>query len=281
MTIFDLWPIPLGGGAWGSGTNMWHPETPASYESLPAPLATQIPTLWLHTFGGGGVGGSDIRSMSSIRPICNCRCPPLIERNVPHLTYFGGEGKFSLRLRQQQLYFSLAAMEIGQGTCSFPLQRSKKTTSTTRLLNTAEIYYLVLGCAGFAEKICFRFKAKFIRFASKNNFFTSLRFTVFISNKRCFIPYPEFWVFPILDPGSRITDPWSQIFLVKQFFSTFSFRFDFFALLRLFPVHFCYRCLLFHLPPERDDFIIHFHTGWCARQTVCRKLFTWSFLKEG
>jgi len=201
------------------------------------------------------------------------KCPPL--------TYFGGEGKFSLRLRQQQLYFSLAAMEIGQGTCSFPLQRSNKTTSTTRLLNTAEIYYLVLGCAGFAEKICFRFKAKFIRFASKNNFFTSLRFTVFISNKRCFIPYPEFWVFPILDPGSRIPDPWSQIFLVKQFFCTFSFRFDCFALLRLFPVHFCYRCLLFHLPPERDDFIIHFHTGWCARQTVCRKLFTWSYLKGG
>jgi hypothetical protein len=45
MTTFDLWPIPLGGGAWGAGTNMWHPETPASNESLPAPLATQIPTL--------------------------------------------------------------------------------------------------------------------------------------------------------------------------------------------------------------------------------------------
>jgi hypothetical protein len=73
-----------------------------------------------------------------------------IERNVPHLTYFGGEGKFSLRWSQQQLYFSLTAMEIGQGKCSFPLERSNKTTSTTRLLNTAEIYYLVLGCAGFA-----------------------------------------------------------------------------------------------------------------------------------
>ncbi len=41
--------------------------------------------LWPHRFshfecinlGGGGVGGSDIRSMSSIRPICKCRCPPL------------------------------------------------------------------------------------------------------------------------------------------------------------------------------------------------------------
>jgi hypothetical protein len=38
------------------------------------PLATQIPILWIHTSGGGG---SDIRSMSSIGPICKCRCPPL------------------------------------------------------------------------------------------------------------------------------------------------------------------------------------------------------------
>ncbi len=54
MTTFNLWPLLLGGGAWGAGTNMWHPETPASYESLPAPLATQIPTLCIHTFGGRG-----------------------------------------------------------------------------------------------------------------------------------------------------------------------------------------------------------------------------------
>ncbi len=41
-------------------------------------LATQIPTLWIHTSGrGAGSGGSDIRSMSSIRPICKFRCPPL------------------------------------------------------------------------------------------------------------------------------------------------------------------------------------------------------------
>ncbi len=58
MTTFDLWPIPFGWGAWGAGTNMWHPETPASYESLPAPLATQIPTLWIHTSGGRGRGGA-------------------------------------------------------------------------------------------------------------------------------------------------------------------------------------------------------------------------------
>jgi hypothetical protein len=78
MTTFDLWPRPLGGGAWGAGTNMWHPETPASYESLPAPLATQISTLWIHSSRGRGRGGgSNIRSMSSIRPIIKCRCPPL------------------------------------------------------------------------------------------------------------------------------------------------------------------------------------------------------------
>ncbi len=57
MTTFDLWPRPFGWGAWGAGTNIWHPETPASYESLPAPLATQIPALWIHTSGGRGRGG--------------------------------------------------------------------------------------------------------------------------------------------------------------------------------------------------------------------------------
>ena len=44
--------------------------------------------LWPHRFphfeyihlGGGGVGGSDIRSMSSIQPICKYRCPPLYIR---------------------------------------------------------------------------------------------------------------------------------------------------------------------------------------------------------
>ncbi len=25
MTTFNLWPIPWAGGAWGAGTNMWHP----------------------------------------------------------------------------------------------------------------------------------------------------------------------------------------------------------------------------------------------------------------
>ncbi len=58
MTTFDLWPLPLGGGAWGAGTNMWHPEISASYESLPTPLATQIPTLWVHISWGSGRGGA-------------------------------------------------------------------------------------------------------------------------------------------------------------------------------------------------------------------------------
>ncbi len=35
--------------------------------------------------GGGGVGGSDIRSMSSIRPICKCRCPPLPEKRGAYI----------------------------------------------------------------------------------------------------------------------------------------------------------------------------------------------------
>ncbi len=61
MTTFDLWPIPGRGGegrAWGAGTNMWHPETPASYESLPAPSGNRFPHFgYIHTYvhlGGGG-----------------------------------------------------------------------------------------------------------------------------------------------------------------------------------------------------------------------------------
>ncbi len=51
--------------------------------------------LWPHRFphfgyihlGGGGArgeGGSDIISMSSIRPICKCRCPP-VQKPIPAL----------------------------------------------------------------------------------------------------------------------------------------------------------------------------------------------------
>ncbi len=92
MTTFDLWLFDLGGGAWGAGTNMWHPDTPASYESLPAPF-------WPHRFphfgyihlGGGGVG---------IQPICKCRCPPLLpalpSRGVAQ-TPTRGRGDFSFK----------------------------------------------------------------------------------------------------------------------------------------------------------------------------------------
>jgi hypothetical protein len=58
MTTFDLWPLPLGGGAWGAGTNMWHPKTLAIYDSLSAPLATQLITLWKHISGGRGRRGA-------------------------------------------------------------------------------------------------------------------------------------------------------------------------------------------------------------------------------
>ncbi len=59
MTTFNLLPLSWGGGgAWGVVTNMWHLETPASYESLPAPFGHTDPTLWIHTYGGGGQGGA-------------------------------------------------------------------------------------------------------------------------------------------------------------------------------------------------------------------------------
>ncbi len=52
LKTFDLYP-------WGEGHGVQgHPETPASYELLPAPLATQIPTLWIHKSGRRGRGGA-------------------------------------------------------------------------------------------------------------------------------------------------------------------------------------------------------------------------------
>jgi hypothetical protein len=81
MKTFDLWTKPLGGGAWGAGTNMWHLETPASYKIASCPSGhTDSHTLYTYIWGEGAWGGSDIRSMSSIRPICKCRCPPLPDR---------------------------------------------------------------------------------------------------------------------------------------------------------------------------------------------------------
>jgi hypothetical protein len=51
--------------------------TPASYESLPAPFG-HTDSHTLDTYIWGGRGGSDIRSMCNIRPICKCQCPPLL-----------------------------------------------------------------------------------------------------------------------------------------------------------------------------------------------------------
>jgi hypothetical protein len=39
---------------------------------------TDSHTLGTYIWGEGAWGGSDIRSMSCIRPICKCRCPPLL-----------------------------------------------------------------------------------------------------------------------------------------------------------------------------------------------------------
>ncbi len=76
LSTFDLYPGGEGNGVQGQICDILRPMLA---ESLPAPLATQIPTLWIHTSGGAGGGvGSDIRSMSSILPICKCRCPPLM-----------------------------------------------------------------------------------------------------------------------------------------------------------------------------------------------------------
>jgi hypothetical protein len=80
MTIstFDLYPGGEGHGVQGQICDILRPQL-AMNRFLP---------LWPHRFthfvyihlGGGGVGGSDIRSMSSIRPIRKCRCPPLMQR---------------------------------------------------------------------------------------------------------------------------------------------------------------------------------------------------------
>ncbi len=79
MTTFDLWPLPLGGGAWGAETNMWHPKTLASYESLSAPLSAQIITLWKHISGGRGRGGALI--------LDRCRAFDLFASVDAHLCY--------------------------------------------------------------------------------------------------------------------------------------------------------------------------------------------------
>jgi hypothetical protein len=50
MTTFDLCPIPW--GAWGMGCRDKYVSPAIMNRFLPL-LATQIPTLWIHTSGGG------------------------------------------------------------------------------------------------------------------------------------------------------------------------------------------------------------------------------------
>ncbi len=77
MMTLDLWPIPLGEGQGLQGQicDILRPQL----------AMTRFLPLWPRRFphfgnihqGEGAWGGSDIRSMSSIRPLCKCRCPPL------------------------------------------------------------------------------------------------------------------------------------------------------------------------------------------------------------
>ncbi len=78
LSTFDLDPSGEGHGVQGQICDILRPQL-AINRFLP---------LWPHRFphfgyihlGGEGVGGgSDIRLMSSIRPICQCRCPPLLK----------------------------------------------------------------------------------------------------------------------------------------------------------------------------------------------------------
>jgi hypothetical protein len=75
----DFRPLTFrpGGGGHGVQGQICDILTPASYESLPAPSG-HADSHTLDTYiWGWGEGGSDIRSMSRIRPIASveCRCP--------------------------------------------------------------------------------------------------------------------------------------------------------------------------------------------------------------
>ncbi len=75
ITTLNLFFLPYLGGHGVQG-QICGILTPASYESLPVPSGhTDSRTLDTHIWGGRG--GSGIRSMSSMRPIRKCRCPPL------------------------------------------------------------------------------------------------------------------------------------------------------------------------------------------------------------
>ncbi len=80
----------LGGGGEGHGVqgqicDILRPQL-AMNRFLP-PWPHRFPHFrYIHL--GKGAGGSDIRSMSSIQPICKCRCPPLTFKDMWQWTAF-------------------------------------------------------------------------------------------------------------------------------------------------------------------------------------------------
>jgi hypothetical protein len=75
---------------------------------------TDSHTLDSYIWGGGG-GGPDIRSMSRIRPICQCRCPPLHPRHVPNRKPHPGE--MGRKTAQRNVYTSKIPYPIGRLQC--------------------------------------------------------------------------------------------------------------------------------------------------------------------
>jgi hypothetical protein len=75
LLTFDLYPGGRGGGMGCRDRYVTSWPQLAMNCFLPL-LATDSHTLDTYIWGEGR-GDSDIRSMSSIRPICKCRCPPL------------------------------------------------------------------------------------------------------------------------------------------------------------------------------------------------------------
>ncbi len=77
FSTFDLYPWGEGHGVQGQICDILRPQLAMNC----------FLSLWPHRFPHfGSWGGSDIRSMSSIRPICKCRCRPLL------MVYSGGLG---------------------------------------------------------------------------------------------------------------------------------------------------------------------------------------------
>jgi hypothetical protein len=72
---FELYPGGEGHGVQGQICDILRPQL-AMNRFLPL-YPHRFPHFGYINLGGGGVGGSDIRSMSCIRPKCKCRCPPL------------------------------------------------------------------------------------------------------------------------------------------------------------------------------------------------------------